>query len=187
MAKKPGWSVLKNFSHKKLANNLDEIMAENLNDIGNWINKSIQDGLRSGKDINDKSFAPLSTKSTTILRPSGKPLMGSKRSENLRKTKKIPATKKNLEFIIEATGKSQATLPTLGGKKVKRKKAGQIYGAYHNEGYTTSSKSAIPNKEVPKREWFGIPKSALPKGKNYEKASLNRRLRIQKAIRTMLK
>ena len=187
MAKKPGIKIFKNFNYKKLADNMDEIMAENLNEIGNWINKSIQDNLRAGKDINDKPFAPLSTESTTILRPGAKPLMGEKRSENLRKTKKIPATPRSPKFIIEANGISQSTLPTLGGYKVKRKKAGQVYGAYHNEGYVTSSKSAIPNKKVPKREWFGIPKSALPGGENFKKASLNRRLRIQKAIRTMLK
>lgn len=32
------------------------------------------------------------------------------------------------------------------------------YGVYHNEGFTTASNSMIPNKKVPKREWFGITK-----------------------------
>lgn len=43
------------------------------------------------------------------------------------------------------------------------------YGVYHNEGFTTASNSMIPNKKVPKREWFGITKDMQKNGSQYKK------------------
>lgn len=185
---KPGMNIKKNFNYKKLGDKLPDIMAENLNVLGNWINKGIQDGLKNGEDINEKPFKQLK-QSTKDMRGSdggSKPLV---RRGHLGKTQKTPATPANPIFKIEMKGKSQVTLPKINDKKVKRRNAGTIYGAFHNQpgGYTTSPDSAVPNKKVPQRQWFGIPKSCLPGGKNYEKATLNRRFRIQKAIKTIMK
>ena len=77
------------------------------------------------------------------------------------------ATNKNLQFIIQMNGKSPRT------KK--------IYGQYHNEGYTNSPDAWFPGAKVPKREWFGIPKSMQEGGKELDKALLNIRLAIRRA------
>ena len=42
------------------------------------------------------------------------------------------------------------------------------HGVYHNEGFTTASNSMIPNKKVPKREWFGITKEMKKDGSQYK-------------------
>lgn len=181
-----GWGfVRKNFSFNKLKKKLPEIVEDNLNILGAHINRAIQDGIESGKDLNGKSFKPLK-ESTKELRSGTTPL---KRKGKLRKTKLTKATAENLVFKIEMVGKSQKTIPTMGGRKVKRTSAGKVYGAFHNQkgGYTTSSKSAIPGKKVPQRKWFGIPDSALPGGKEYDKASAKRRIHIRKALRTVMK
>ena len=181
MAKAIKWK--KNFSFKKLARKLPDIIQDNLNILGAHVNRAIQDGIDSGKDIDGKSFSSLK-KSTKELRNGSTPL---KRSGTLRKTKLIKATEKNQVFIIKMNGKSKKTLPTMGGRKVKRRGAGKFYGAFHNEGYTTHSDSAIPNKDVPARKWFGIPKTAMPGGSEWDKASVRRRLAIRKAFRTVMK
>lgn len=149
------------------------------------MNRAIQDGISSGKDINDKAFKRLKS-STTSLRAGSTPL---KSTGTLRKTKLTKATKKNLVFEIKMVGKSKRTLPELNGKKVNRKSAGKVYGAFHNQkgGYTTSSSSAIPNRRVPRRNWFGIPKSVFPGGKEWKKATVRRKIEIRKALRTVMK
>ena len=180
--------VKSNFDYGKLSKKLPGIIAANLNILGNWINKAIQDGIKNGKDVDGNPFASLSPKSTLPMRNrDGYGFTKLKISGTMKKTKRIPATKNRLQFEIQATGKSLKTKPLLNGKKVKRKNAGQIYGAYHNQsnGYITSSDSAIPNKKVPQRKWFGIPKSAQPGGKIYQKASLNRKLHIRAALRKL--
>jgi hypothetical protein len=185
-----GFKIKTNFSYKKLARKLPDILSDSLNVLGNHINKAIQDGIDSGRDINDKTFEPLSTKSTLPMRNrDGYGFSPLKLRGHLRKTKKTPATDANPVFKIEMVGKSQKTLPLLAGKKVNRKNPGVVYGAFHNQkgGYRTSPKSAIPNKKVPQRKWFGIPDSALPGGSEYKKASLNRKFRIAKALKTMMK
>ena len=184
MAKR--FKIKTNFSYKKLALKMPDIMEKQINILGNFVNKAIQDGIDSGVDIKGRPFKSLSTRSTTQLRSGSTPL---KSRGILRKTKKTPATGANPVFKIEMVGKSQATLPMLKGKKVKRSKAGQQYGAFHNQkgGYTTSPSSAIPNRKVPQRQWFGISKSVLPGGKDYKKSSLIRRLEIAKAVRTIWK
>ena len=184
MAKK--FKIKTNFSYAKLARKLPDILEDNLNILGAHVNKAIQDGIDSGVDINGKSFKRLSTESTTKLRKGSTPL---KMRGHLRKTKLTKATSANPVFTIEMVGKSQATLPTLKGKKVKRTTAGKVYGAFHNQkdGYVTSEKSPIPGKTVPQRKWFGIPKTAFPGGKEYDKASIRRKLQIKSALRTVMK
>ena len=149
-----------------VAQNLQRLTMQNINTIGNHINNSIQKGLESSKDIDGKSFSSLKasskearTKKTLYYgkRSGGgtKPLMW---SENLRKTSKKPATLTNQKFIIEMNA----------GR-------GYQYGAMHNQegGYITSPKSAVPNKKVPQRKWFGIPKDMRTNGKELELAVNN--------------
>tara|TARA_Y100000593_G_C4307682_1_gene336613 strand:+ start:203 stop:688 length:486 start_codon:yes stop_codon:yes gene_type:complete len=150
------------FSFKKLANKLDKIIVDDLNIVGNHINKAIQDGIDKGKDINDRTFAPLEE----ITKDLGgrKPL---NRTGNMRKTKKTPASSANKKFIIEMAGKS---------------KKGRYYGAYHNTGFTqTNPKQWFYGSTVPQREWFGIPKSMFPGQSAYEKAIASRSLKIRSA------
>ena len=150
------------FSFKKLANKLDNIIVADLNAVGNHINKAIQDGIDSGKDIKGGSFKSLEP--ITVALGGKKPL---DRTGNMRKTKKIPATRAKKSFIIEMAGKS---------------KKGAYYGAYHNTGFTqTNPKQWFYGSKVPKREWFGIPKSTFPGEAAYEKAIAERSMRVRSA------
>ena len=157
------------FSFKKLANKLDQIIVNDLNAVGNRINKAIQDGIDSGTDVKGNRFEPLEP--ITIAFGGKKPLH---RTGNMRKTKKIPATRSRKEFVIQMAGKSP--------------KGGKYYGAYHNTGYTivenAFTKRYMPKaigSRVPKREWFGIPKSMFPGESEYNKAIAERRMRIESA------
>ena len=155
------------FSFKKFANKLDSIIVADLNAVGNHINKAIQDGIDSGQDIHGKSFVPLEP--ITVALGGKKPL---DRTGNMRKTKKIPATRAKKSFIIEMAGKS---------------KKGRYYGAYHNTGFTQTNEkqwfhgSRVPGKPPYKREWFGIPKSMFPGEAAYEKAIAERHMRVRSA------
>ena len=156
------------FSFKKLANKLDSIIVADLNTVGNHINKAIQDGIDSGKDVKGNNFEPLHD--STIAFGGKKPL---NRTGNMRKTKKIPATRTKQSFTIEMAGKS---------------KKGRYYGAYHNTGFTIVenkfTKSFMPNAigvQVKPREWFGIPKSMFPGETAYEKAIAERSMRVRSA------
>ena len=150
------------FDFNKLKNKLNSIYKDQLNVMGNGINKAIQDGIDAGKDINDNSFEPLHD----ITKMTG----GSKileRTGRMRKTKKNPATTNDLKFEILMDGKSPRT--------------GKYYGAYHNIGFTNPPGSWFPGTEVGKRNWFGIPKEMRPEGSEYEKMILNIKLRIESA------
>ena len=85
----------------------------------------------------------------------------------MRKTKKTPATKSKKQFTIAMAGKS---------------KKGAYYGAYHNTGFVqTNPKQWFHGSKVPKREWFGIPKSMFPGEAAYEKAIAERSMRVRSA------
>ena len=152
------------FNFKKFANKLDSIIVADLNTVGNHINKAIQDGIDSGKDIHGNNFVPLEP--ITIELGGKKPL---NRTGNMRKTKKIPATRSKKQFTIEMAGKS---------------KKGAYYGAYHNTGFTqTNPKQWFHGAKVPKREWFGIPKSMFPGEDAYQKAIASRSLMVRSAFK----
>ena len=154
--------IRKTFSFKKLANKLDKIIVDDLNAVGNHINKAIQDGIDSGKDIKDGSFKSLEP--ITVALGGKKPL---DRTGKMRKTKKIPATRAKKQFIIEMAGKS---------------KKGRYYGAFHNTGFKqTNKKQWFYGSKVPKREWFGIPKSMFPGEAAYQKAIASRSLMVRSA------
>tara|TARA_Y100000310_G_C20311223_1_gene636328 strand:+ start:165 stop:653 length:489 start_codon:yes stop_codon:yes gene_type:complete len=158
----PKTRVKSTFNFKKLAKKLDNIIVADLNAVGNHINKAIQDGIDSGTDIKGKSFKRLEP--ITVALGGKKPL---NRTGNMRKTKKIPATASKKQFTIEMSGKS---------------KKGAYYGAYHNTGFVqTNPKQWFHGSEVPKREWFGIPKSMFPGESAYEKAIAERSMRVRSA------
>ena len=166
-----GMSMKGNFSLTKLARKLDQITADNLNVMGNHINKSIQDGLDAGQGLSSK-HTRLSEDTTIPERKrkgfsSGPALI---RTGTMRQTRKKPASAKNQSFEIWMAGKSKRT--------------GKYYGAYHNQGYTTSPKSAYPNKKVPKREWFGIPEDAKVGGTRNKKMVTEIRRRVRTAFKT---
>ena len=141
----------KNFNLKRAADFLDEIMVDAVNRMGSHLNKSIQDGLESSRDINGDAFEPLSPVTIASRSQSNpKPLLdkGTNRQATnaLRSIKKEPATSNNPVFVLEATSD---------------------YGGLHNTGYTNSK-----GVTVPKREWFGITKDIKPGGEQYKKAIL---------------
>jgi len=177
----------KNYSFSKMAEGLAKTMADSLNVLARRMNLAIQEGIEKGVDIDGNSFKSLSSDSTIPIRQAGgygeKPLLKTGgRSKGLRQTKLEPATTSNLKFKLKMVGKNKSS-DVVFGRKVKRKKAGVYYGAFHNQGYITSSKSMIPNKKVPARKWFGIPKSAQPKGKHYQKAMLELKLRLKSGLK----
>lgn len=143
----------RNYSYAKGARLINGIIKDTLNQMANHVNESIQRGIDNKRDVNGKPFKPLSTESTLPIRnfrgQGFTPLdtMKSQRARKLRNTKI-----------------KRATLNKLASKIFMNTE----YGVYHNEGFTTGSKSMIPNKKVPARNWFGIPKDMAAGGKSYE-------------------
>ena len=153
------------FSFKKLANKLDSIIVNDLNVLGNRVNKAIQDGIDKEENIKGQKYSSIAPMKQTTKDLGGTKLLN--RTGNMRKTKKIPATRAKHRFIIEMAGKS---------------KKGAYYGAYHNTGFKqTNPKQWFYGSTVPKREWFGIPKSMFPGEPEYKKAMMERTFRIRSA------
>ena len=147
--------VKKNFSFRNVGDALDDIFIDALNQLGNHVNLSIEEGIKKGVDIDGNAFAPLSEAT--------KSLGGNKilfRTGKMQKRKKDPATTSNPTFTL--TGKTK-------------------YGAYHNTGYTNSYKKKqwFKGAKVPQREWFGISKDAKPGGTRYKKMQLDIKNRIE--------
>ena len=146
----------KSFSFKKLANKIDDIVVNDINTLGNHINNAIQNGIDRGTDIHGKSFVPLEP---TTIALGGRKILD--RTGKMRQTSTFKATSSNPKFIIEMRTK---------------------YGVYHNTGFTqTNKKQWFHGSKVPQREWFGIPKSMTPGESGYEKAVVERHLRIKMA------
>ena len=154
-------AIRKTFSFKKLSRKLNPIVIANLNIIGNRINKAKQDGIDSGEGIEGK-FERLSPATKAL--GGRKPLL---RSGTMRETKKTPATLSNPSFLIEMVGKDSRT--------------GKVYGAYHNTGYTNSEDAWFPGAKVPRRLWFGIPKSMREGGAELKKTFLQISMNIKMA------
>jgi len=161
--------VKKSFSNRKLAGILDDMMAEQLNIMGKNVLDGLNNNLDLGLDVNDNRFEPLA--GTTLYnrnekRQGTKPLSI---TGNMIKTKLTQATRNKQVYTIELIGKSKRT--------------GKVYGAFHNKGYTNSSKSRYQNAQVPKREWFGITKQMKPGGSDYKKAIEQIKIRLRRGWR----
>ena len=150
------------FDFNKLKNELKSIFKDQLNVMGNGINKAIQDGINAGKDIEGNSFEPLHEITTMT---GGSKIL--ERSGTMKQTNKDPATESNLKFEITMTGKSSRT--------------GNYYGAYHNTGYINPPGSWFPGTEVEPRKWFGISKEMRIGGDEFDKRILEIRARIRSA------
>ena len=170
MAKKSTVKMTKNFSAKKLKKNLNKIIVDGLNVMGRNVNLEIQKNTAAGIDVHGNKFDSLeqSTKDERDrLGFSGPPL---NRTGNMKQTSFTRATLAKPIFTIEMTGKSSRT--------------GDVYGAYHNQGFVNSADSRFPGTKVPKREWFGISKNMQPGGPGYNRAMLEIDKRIDSAFST---
>ena len=140
----------KNFNLGKLSDKLDKMYVAALNDLGSRLNKAIQDNINAG---GDPKFEPL--KDSTKRLGGKEPL---NRTGKLKKgVKKTPATASRQRFMLEISTK---------------------YGGLHHTGYVTAPGSKIPNKKVPARKWFIIPKSIQPGGEHYNKMMTTLKARI---------
>ena len=152
-----GGKIKKTFNLKKLSNKLRSNVSKTINELGKQVNIEIGKGLANGKDIKGDKFERISPDSTEPIRAvrgqGTKPLVI---SGNMEKRKIKKASKTNPVFEIKMEGRSSRT--------------GFKYGSIQNTGYTTSPKSAIPNKKVPARNWWGVPDSCKKGGTEWEKA-----------------
>ena len=181
--------VTRNFDFDKLIKS--QAFSEWLNQYGNRINKSIQDGLDNATDITGKRFksgGEFTHESIQDGHAHRRPLV---RSERLKKSlKKLPATPKKLTFIIKSNVKSKARWNIeVDGKKSSgtRGVRGVNYGAMLNKGFKTSKDSLIPNKTVRSRYWFGIPSKFLIGGSEWEKMKDLAYFYFNKEIKTTMK
>ena len=170
MARKSKVKISKNFSLKQLQRQMNQIMVDGLNVMGRNINLEIQKNTAAGRDINGDKFQKLSDSTKeerALLGFSGPPL---NRTGTMKETSFTRATTANPVFTIEMTGASERN--------------GEIYGAYHNQGFVNSAKSRFPGTKVPKREWFGIPKNMQPGKPGYQRAMMEIDKRIDSAFST---
>lgn len=129
------------FDLGKLAGKADALIVKTLNHVGVAVNKAIQDNIDAGIDLDGSPFESLSpsterqrsTKTGYYKKPGGGGILNWQGSVNSRKALRETRLKKAKK------GKLNYTI-TMFNK----------HGAYHNEG----------GGKLPKRKWFGIPKSA---------------------------
>ncbi len=180
-----------NFNFNKVK--IDQISSAWLNMVANHINLSIQEGLKKGVDINGKKFehgSEFTRKSVQDGHSHKQPLV---RSGRMGETRILRASRKKLSFKINSgikKSKARWNLEYKGSKSSGTRKSSKVnYGALHNQpgGYKTHSDSMIPNKSVPRREWFGIPKPMLPNGSQWKKFALQYNLTFQRFLTTAMK
>ena len=161
----------RNYSPGKLAKALNSAFIDAFKPMIRELNVQIQDTINTSTDIDGKPFAKLK-KSTTYIRKirDQSPQPPLKITETMRETKINIATKTNLLFEIEMTGKS---------------KKGVYYGSLHNKGFI--SKGMISGKTVPARKWFGIPKNYKKGGARYEEARRAVRHNIKTSFDTVMR
>ena len=181
--------VTRNFSFEKLAKS--QALAEWLNQYGNRINNSIQEGLKTSTDIYGNRFTSggeFTHESVQDGYPHFRPLV---RSGRMGQTRKSPATTKKLTFIIKGginKSKKRWNLEVNGKKSSgTRRSKGVNYGALHNKGYRTSPDSLIPNKNVPERKWFGIPSKFMVGGSEWNTMKGLMHFYLQKYVKTPMK
>ena len=99
----------RNYSFKKMASAVSEIVAESLTDMAKYQNEAIQAGIDNSRDIEGKAFTKLSEASTLPIRNKRKqgftPLdtMKMGRRKKLRGLKVIPATTSDLVGRVQMT------------------------------------------------------------------------------------
>lgn len=129
------------FSLRKLVGKADAIIIKTLNHVGVAVNKAIQDNINDGIDLDGSAFESLSpstqrqrtTKTGYYKKAGGGGILNWQGSVGSRKALR------ETRLVKAKKGKLNYTI-TMFNK----------HGAYHNEG----------GGKLPKRKWFGIPKSA---------------------------
>jgi hypothetical protein len=161
----------RNYSPGKLAKALNSAFIDAFKPMIRELNVQIQDTINTSTDIDGKPFKKLKKSTTSIRKKRGQPAQPPlKITGKMRGTKIKIATKTNLLFEIEMTGKS---------------KKGVYYGSLHNKGFT--SKGMISGKTVPARKWFGIPKNYKKGGARYEEARRAVRHNIKTSFDTVMR
>lgn len=179
----------KNFDFNKVR--IQKISSDWMNMLMNHINKSIQDGIDKGVDIDGKPFAPVSqfTKNSKHDKQGHKRIL--ERSGRMRQTRLLRPTPTKMTFeIVSGKFKSKSRWNVeYKGKKSSgtRQKPKYNYGAGHLNQHSTSPDSLIPNKSVPKRKWFGIPKDMLPNGLQWKKFELQFNATFQRFLTTAMR
>lgn len=163
MAQPP--KIKSNFSFRNVGDALDDIFIDAVNQLGNHLNVSIQNGLDEGIDIHGKSFEKLKPHSIKLRGDSApKPL--------LNRGLKNPSDPKALRAVSKKIATSQKPMFKLEGKNT--------HGYWHNIGFVqTSPKQWYTGAAVPKREWFGLTKDVKPGGDQYKRMQLDIKLRIE--------
>ena len=165
MANLPQPKIRSNFSFRNVGDALDDIFIDAVNQLGNHLNVSIQNGLDEGIDIHGKSFEQLKPHSVELRGDSApKPL--------LNRGLKNP----NDPRALRATGivKANAQKPRF------QLQSKNVHGYWHNIGFKqTSPKQWYTGAVVPKREWFGLTKDVKPGGDQYKRMQLDIKLRIE--------
>ena len=164
----------KNFSFSKSSEAIGSIVAKTLNKMARHLNSSIQKGIDTSTDINGNKFTKLSKDSTLPIR--------NRRNHGFTPLDTMQATPSGRQSSrsLRATRITTAKPKDLFRGMTSKIKMVQDHGLFHNDGFTTGSKSMIPNKRVPKREWFGITKEMKPGGSAYENF-------VRLALRSMVK
>ena len=130
----------------------DDFFREGTKEYGEKIQDRLLDGLEGGYDIEGKTFKGL--KKSTL---------------NIRRSKGIKGDK-----ILNA--RDGAILGFLQGDSLVKSGKVQVtlnhppheYMTLQNEGFITGDNSMVPNKTVPARKWYGIPKTYREGGTQYE-------------------
>lgn len=130
----------------------DDFFREGTKEYGEEIQGRLLDGISGGYDIEGKTFKGLK-KSTIDIRRKFK---GNNRTNPLRESEGL------LKFL------NSSNLIQSGKVQVMLNKPTEEYMINQNEGFITGDKSLVPNKSVPPRKWYGIPKTYREGGTKYE-------------------
>ena len=130
----------------------DDFFREGTKEYGKKIQARLLDGLDGGYDIEGKTFKGL--KESTL---------------NIRKYRGISGDR----ILNARDGAIQGFLQgdnliETGKVQVKLNNPPHEYMTLQNEGFITDDKSMVPNKTVPPRKWYGIPKTYREGGTQYE-------------------
>ena len=134
--------------HSKVDNPL---FREATRELGEEIQERLLQGLIGGYDIDGKTFKGLK-KSTLNIRKTFKKNTG---TSPLREGGGL------LKFL------NSSDLVESGKVQVKLKSPTEEYMTLQNKGFITDSESMVPDKFVPARKWYGIPKTYKEGGTKY--------------------
>ena len=189
--------IKKNFEFNKIK--INQLSSTWLNTLANHINLSIQEGLKTSTDIDGNAFAPVSNFTKKSIQDGDSHKRPLVRSGRMKETRVLRPTPKKLSFKITSGFKKSKARWNLvvDDKKYSgtRKSRGYNYGAFHQpaagKGFQminyTSKDSLIPDKRVPIRKWFGIPKPMLPNGARWFKFAKQFDSTFQRFLTTAMK